>query len=68
MEQIEGELVEITKEQRELMKRVAYKQRKKEEWECTTVEELAELGRQRGYKFASAWADKILRMRKNGKQ
>lgn len=68
MEQIEGELVEITKEQRELMKRVAYKQRKKEEWECTTIEELAELGRQRGYKFADAWSEKIFRMRKNGKQ
>lgn len=63
MEIQEGELVEITREQRELMKKRAHVTRKKEEWDCHTVEELAELGRQRGYKFADAWASKLFETR-----
>jgi DNA repair protein RadD len=66
MEQIEGELVEITREQRELMKKRAHVTRKKEEWDCHTVEELAELGRSRGYKFADAWAERLFKARGKG--
>jgi len=63
MEIQEGELVEVTREQRELMKRRAHVTRKKEEWDCHTVEELAELGRSRGYKFADSWAAKLFATR-----
>jgi len=63
MEVLEGELVEVTREQRDLMKKRAFKTRKKEEWECTTVEELAELGRSRGYKFSDSWAAKLFETR-----
>ena len=63
MEVKEGELIEITKEQREIMKKIAHRSRKKEEWDCKTESELAELGRQRGYKFADAWAAKMWAIR-----
>lgn len=63
MEIQEGELVEITREQRELMKKRAHVTRKKEEWQCETVEELAELGRLRGYKFYQEWSAKLFATR-----
>jgi DNA repair protein RadD len=63
MEIQEGELVEITREQRELMKKRAHVTRKKEEWQCETEDELYELGVRRGYKFARPWSAKIWALR-----
>jgi superfamily II DNA or RNA helicase len=61
-----GELVEVTPEQREAIR----KSRKEEEWACRSEEELADLGKRRGYPYARGWARhrwKTLRWRRRKK-
>ena len=67
-----GNLVEITAELRAEMKAkaeaeklAARRTRITEEHQCESVEELAELGRRRGYSFPHAWAQKKWATRKN---
>lgn len=63
IETAEGELVELTREQREAMRLAATVQRKREERDCRTLEEFIELGRQRGYQYPAAWARKRFEFR-----
>lgn len=65
LEVAEGQLQEITPEQRAAMRVMAerqkamqQRQRKTEESQCKTLEDFIALGESRGYKFARAWAEK----------
>ena len=64
-EEVAGELVRITPEMRAQMaaqaeaeRKQAKRQRITEERQCATLAELEQLGRNRGYRFAAAWAAK----------
>jgi DNA repair protein RadD len=59
IEQVEGTLVEITPAQKQQMKIV----RKREEWQCKTLEDFIELANHRGYKFGRQWAEKRMQLR-----
>ncbi len=52
IEQVAGELVELTPEQRAQERAI----KKLEEKNAKTIEQLTELGKQRGYKYPSQWA------------
>lgn len=76
IEQIEGDLVFIEREQREqerqrmneeLEKQQAKWQRRREEAGCKTLEELIELGRRRGYAKPAGWAWGRFNARQNKK-
>lgn len=64
-QEVAGELVRITPEMRAQMaaqaeaeRKQAKRQRITEERQCATLAELEQLGRDRGYRFAAAWAAK----------
>lgn len=65
LEVAEGELVEVTREQKALLRAQAereramqQRQRKTEESQCKTLEDFIELGKSRGYAFPRQWAEK----------
>lgn len=60
----DGELIELTREQREAMRLAATIQRKREERDCKTLEDFIELGRQRGYQFPRQWAERRIQFRR----
>ncbi len=66
----EGQLQEITPEQRAALREIAdreramqQRQRKTEEGQCKTLEDFIELGRNRGYVYPEAWARKRFQFR-----
>jgi len=64
LEIIEGELVELTTQQIQIQKKRESMAKKKDEWDCKTVEELTELGRSRGYHYPKEWAERKFSFRK----
>jgi hypothetical protein len=54
IKQVEGTLVEISPAER----KAAQVARKREEWQCKTLEDFVELGKARGYQYPHAWAKK----------
>lgn len=68
IEYIEGELVELTKEQREELRQRSIKERKQAQGRAETLEDLIALGKSKGYKNATGWAAKVMagRMAKRG--
>ena len=58
VEEKDGELIELSKEDKELIKKQAMWQRKREQANCETLQDLLELGRQRGYK-GDGWARQL---------
>lgn len=64
MEVVEGELVELTPAQMQIQKKRESMAKKKDEWDCKTVEELTELGRSRGYHYPKEWAERKFSFRK----
>lgn len=66
VEQVAGDLVEIEAKEREQARQTAeaakleeQRQRKREQAKAETLDELIELGKQRGYRFPRQWAEKI---------
>lgn len=57
VEEKEGDLVELTKEDKEMIKRQAMWQRKREQAQCETLQDLLEYAREKGYK--TSWANHI---------
>lgn len=68
VEEVEGELVEMTREQREEMRRKESLSRRAEQGRAQTLEDLIRVGRSRGMKYPAHWAARVMaaRMRKNG--
>ena len=64
IEQLDGELHEMTKEQREAIKQEAIKQRKREQGAARTYEELLALGIKRNMSNPSGWAYMVLNSRR----
>ena len=61
IEEVSGELVELTEQDKAEIKRKQdeeKKQKKKEQGQCQTLQDLLELGRRRGYK-GDGWARNI---------
>lgn len=71
----DGDLVEIDAHAKAKMRAMAEqqkleirKQRKRQERDCKTLEELVELGRSRGYQYPQAWAERMWGFRKQPRQ
>lgn len=71
----DGELVELTKaaqeqvrQQTELAKQEAIRQKKAEQGQAETLDDLIALGKQRGYKFPQQWAERIFKFRSQKKR
>lgn len=64
IEETDGKLIEITDEQKALMRR----QRKMEERSAKTLDELIALGRSRKYQYPEAWARKMVAIRSGRRQ
>lgn len=67
IEQHEGELVELSKEDKERIKYEMKWQKKREQSRAESLEELIELGKSRGYKSPKAWALRIHHAREQKK-
>lgn len=72
VEQVSGDLIEISaneraiaKQQAELAKQAEQRERKREQGKAQTLEDLIALGRQRGYKYPEQWAKKYFSARQN---
>jgi DNA repair protein RadD len=69
METEKGQLVELeqnklaAKREAEIAKQRAKVQRKKEERQCETLEDLIELGKARGYNYPKTWAERVFGFR-----
>lgn len=66
IEQVDGELRELTKEDKVALAKERAQQQKKEQGMAQTFEQLVQLGRTRGYKQPEAWARYIVNARKRG--
>ena len=69
IDEVEGELVELTKEEREAMRKKAVMDRKQEQGRAQTLEDLIAVGRARKMRNPTAWAARVLaaRMAKKGR-
>ena len=63
IEEVEGDLVEMTPEARAQLREKAIKQRKQEQGRSQTFEDLVRIGKARGMKRAELWAKHVLRAR-----
>lgn len=63
IEEVEGDLVEMTAEAREQLRQQAIKQKKQDQGRAQTFEDLVKIGRARGIKRVELWARHILRAR-----
>jgi DNA repair protein RadD len=64
IDEIDGDLVELSKEQREALRQEKIKDRKKEQGRAQSMEDLIALGKRKGYGARStAWAAKIMAAR-----
>jgi hypothetical protein len=63
IEEVEGDLVEMTKEAREQLREQAIKQRKQEQGRSQTEADLIRIARARGMKRPELWARHVLRAR-----
>jgi flagellar biosynthesis/type III secretory pathway protein FliH len=61
-----GELIELDAARRQLLEQERKRARYREQAQAQTLEQLIELGRQRGYKNPAAWAEHVHRSRQNG--
>lgn len=75
VEQVSGDLVEIgandraiAKQQAEMAKQEAIRQKKAEQGQAETLDDLIALGKQRGYKFPQQWAERIFKFRSQKKR
>ena len=69
--EVQGELIRVTREERELehqKKQEAVKGRRLEEGACKTYEDWLELAKSRGYKFPAQWAKRRYKLRVKRKQ
>jgi len=69
--EVQGELIRVTREERELehqKKQEAVKERRLEEGACQTYEDWLELAKSRGYKFPAQWAKRRYQLRVKRKQ
>lgn len=66
VDEVEGELVEMTREQRESLRQQEVKSRKIEQGRAKTLDDLIRIGKSRGMKYPAQWAARVLaaRMRK----
>jgi superfamily II DNA or RNA helicase len=60
-----GELIELDAARRQLLEQERKRARYREQAQAQTLEQLIELGRQRGYKNPVAWAEHVHRSRQN---
>lgn len=63
IEEVEGDLVEMTTEARAQLREQAIKQRKQEQGKSQTFEDLVRIGKARGMRRAELWAKHVLRAR-----
>ena len=63
IEEVEGDLVEMTAEAREQLRQQAIKQKKQDQGRAQTLDDLIKIGRQRGMRRPELWAKFVLRAR-----
>ena len=63
IEEVDGELVEMTAEAREQLRQQAIKQKKQDQGRAQTLDDLIKIGRQRGMRRPELWAKFVLRAR-----